>query len=413
VLHGALAVAAGSPAHVEFEEIPTTAVGAGGAGVDALPHGPDYSALKTWIPGGTFQRYDWSSQGQVQPFRTEEHRFVLIHGGPEVSTAMSFTGPLSGYTPLCLTVRGVRLSSSGPVVEQAVTASVCGYGSFPIVDGLAVALNGALPLIALTHPSPRGTVEVAGHTAAGLADAGGRAPNLIVHFADERTAGRLEFLVQAVREAGRQDAATAVVAVLAAGQLTNARYTEGVVYAEDQGDAWERVFAVQSRRRPLTLIVAPGGKVVWQHEGELDTGSLAAALRKVLTSVGSVPRGMLRSSLRIGALSPNFLFDYAPGRQLTLRKLAGRPVTLVFWKSASRPSIEAVRDLKPIVLAINDGEPVEQVKRSATEHGLSATIVTDPNRQIALAYGVNVWPTIVSLDASGLVRAIRYGRLEH
>jgi len=37
--------------------------------------------------------------------------------------------------------------------------------------------------------------------------------------------------------------------------------------------------------------------------------------------------------------------------------------------------------------------------------------VPDPAREISRAYGINVWPTIVSIDASGLVSGIRYGRV--
>ena len=53
---------------------------------------------------------------------------------------------------------------------------------------------------------------------------------------------------------------------------------------------------------------------------------------------------VLRAKVRVGQLPPNFLFEHAPGRELTLRKLAGRAVTLVFWNSSSRQSVEAVRD---------------------------------------------------------------------
>ena len=130
---------------------------------------------------------------------------------------------------------------------------------------------------------------------------------------------------------------------------------------------------------------------------------------------------MLGLNLRLGRPAPNFVFEFAPGRGLTLRKLVGRPVVLVFWKSSSKPSIETVRDLQkptgkaggqgPMVLAINDGEVPELAKRAAAENGLSATVVADPERSLSLAYGVNIWPTIVFLDAFGLVRKIRYGRL--
>lgn len=418
VLHGALAVLAWPPGHVEFEQVPANP-GAGGAGGHALPPtGPDYSALKTWIPGGTIQRYEWSEQGQSQPFRTDEHTFVLIHAGPQLSDGMPSTAPAAGYVPLCLTVRGVRPSSSGPVVDQPISASVCGFTSFPIVGAIDVASNGVLPMVALTRPDARGMVEVAGHAAAVPAEGGRRRPNVIVHFADERTGDRLGLIVQALSEAGRQDATVAVVAVVPAERLTNTTYTPGIIYADDQGAAWEQVFGVKGIRRPLTLVVEPNGKVAWRHEGELERAALVAALRKSLVATGAVKRGMLRSALRIGQLPPNFLFEYAPGRQLTLRKLAGRPVILVFWKTASKPSIDAVRDLTrdatraagAVVLAINDGDAADVATRSAKEHALAATVVTDPRRAISLAYGVSLWPTIVEVDGAGLVRALRYGR---
>jgi peroxiredoxin len=434
VLHGSLAVTDWPAAHVEFEQIPTNSGGLGGV---VVPSGPDYSALRSWIPGGTIQQYEWRSQGQTQPGFIDDNKFVLIHSPLAVSddtpstTAVpgavsggtlgtTVTTAVSGYVRLCLTVRGVRLSSSGPVVAQPVTATVCGYNSFPIINGLEVAPNGALPLVALAHPGPRGLVEVAGHASARPDGTGGGTPNRIVHFADETTASSLEFLLQAVRESKRQDAAAAVLAVLTPSLLAKTRYTEGVIYAEEQGDGWTRAFGVKTTRRPLTLIAGPRGDVLWQHEGELDSQTLGTALRRHLVS-GSVRLRMLRLSVRIGQPAPNFLFELAPGKGLTLRKLAGRPTVLVFWKSSSKPSVEAVRDLqrstekaggqRPIVLAINDGEASELAKKVAAENGLSATLATDPQRKISLAYGVNVWPTTVFIDARGVVRGIRYGRL--
>jgi len=413
VLHGGwMTVPDPPPAHVEFEQIPSTS-GGGGIGVGGtsghVPPGPDYSALNTWIPGGTIQSYQWSwQQGQI--LHTDQNKFVFV-GAPM---------PVYGYGPLCLTVSGLRWSSSGPVVEQPVSATHCGYTRVSILGGLEPSLGGALPMVALTQPGPGGLVEVAGHASARADGAGGGAPNRIVHFADGRTAGHLEFLSQALRQSKREDAATAVVAVLTPDLLAKARYTEGIIYAEEQGGAWARAFGVKTTRRPLTLIVAPNGSIVWQQEGELDSEKLAAALGKNLARGGSVRLGLMGLSLRMGWPAPNFLFEFAPGRGVTLRKLVGRPVVLVFWKSASKPSIETVRDVQetnrkaggqePVVLAINDGEDPELAEKVGAENGLSAIIVADPERSISLVYGVNVWPTIVLLDAFGLVRKIRYGR---
>jgi hypothetical protein len=411
VLHGSMAVPDWPPVHAEFEEIPTTSGGGLLGTVGALPTGPDYSALKSWVPGGAVQRYEWSHPGQTQPY-ADENRFVMLHQGPVISDGTASAVAVSPYSPICLTVRGERLSSSGPVVKQSVSGSFCGYTSFPLPGGLKVGRNGELALVALTHPGPQGLVEVAGHTPATVAAPGNGAPNLLVHFADDTTAGSLAFLLDALRASKREDATTAVVAVLTSDQMKRAPYAKGIVYAEEHGRAWENVFGVKTRR-PLTLIVLPNGEVAWQQEGSVQTGALAGALAKNLARGGSVRLGVLRTGMRIGHRPPNFLFEYSPGRELMLRKLEGRPATLVFWKSISRPSIEAVRDLqktKPIVLAINDGDAPELARKSAAENGLSAILVGDPRREISRAYGVNIWPTIVILDASGSVRSIQYAR---
>jgi peroxiredoxin len=428
---GALAAAGWPPPYVEFEQIPTRDGGGVAGIVTALTRGPDYSALKSWIPGGTIEQYEWSLPGQAQP-SIDNHTFVLLPAPFVVSDGTPSATPSppqqptvsSGYTPLCLTVRGSRYSSSGPVVKQPVSASVCGYSTFPTIPaGLMSRLKGSVPLVALTQPGPRGLLQVVGHTPGRLDQAEGDPPNLIVHFADERTAGHLELLTQALRDSRREDAATAVLAVLTPDQFAKTRHVEGVIYAEEQGGAWARVFAVTMTRTPVTLIAGPKGNVVWQHEGDLDSTTLTAALRRVLVKGGFIRPRMLRLNLRLGRPAPNFLFELAPGHQLTLRKLAGRAIILAFWTSASKPSLEVVRDLQkptgtaggqgPVVLAINDGDAVELARRVAAENRLSAILVTDPKRTISLAYGVNIWPTIVFIDASGVVTQIRYGRHEH
>ncbi|MEO5579346.1 MAG: redoxin family protein, partial [Gemmatimonadaceae bacterium] len=412
VLHGSLGTSHWPAVHVEFEQI-SSGGGAGGPlgalGIDPVP---DQSALKSWIPGGTILKYEWKSLGQSQPGLIDENRFVRIKPPPGFTS--SDATPVSGYRPLCLTIHGISISARGPVVERPVTATMCNIKSFPIIDA---AYDGVLPLIALAEPSPRGTVHVTGHTSARKAESGNITPNLIVHFGDRSTAGNLEDLLQALRESGRTDASTAVVAVLSPVDMAEARYTEGVTFAEDPDGAWERRFGLRISRRPLTLIVPPNGKVAWEHEGEIDSRRLAEALRKFLVAGAPVSPTMQPNGVRIGRRPPNFLFGYAPGREVTLRKIAGQPVKLVFWRSSSKQSIDMARDVKrsdeegaaQLVLAINDGDPTDRASAVAAEHKFSAILVTDPAREISLAYGVNTWPTTVSIDALGRVTAISNG----
>jgi hypothetical protein len=48
--------------------------------------------------------------------------------------------------------------------------------------------------------------------------------------------------------------------------------------------------------------------------------------------------------------------------------------------------------------------------KAAAENGLTATVVTDPQRMISDVYGVDILPTTVIVNKFGLVETIRYGR---
>lgn len=419
VLHGSLAVADWPPPYVEFEAIPATT-----RRTVVVPRGPDYSALKTWIPGGRITEYDWFFQGQAAS--PDTNKFVRLDPGEQtLASAADVSGTVvhpSGFTtgpayaPLCLTVRGTRLTTSGPPAVQPVSASTCGYTTTSILNAIMVSANGSLPLVALAEPGPGGVVHVAGHM---QAQVGAATPNRIVHFADGNSLAHLEFLTQALQESKRGDAGTAILAVLTPEQLAKAPYREGIIYLEDQDGSWERVFRAASTQRPSTLILDPSGKEVWRHEGQLDHTTLSAALVKLLVRGGSAGLDVLRSSLRLGQLSPNFLIPYAPGRELTLRRLAG-PVVLAFWRAALESSIQMVRDLVepasqaagrgPVFLAINDGDSADVARRVAAENRFADALVIDPEREISAAYGVKIWPMIVSLDTRGLVQEVRFGR---
>lgn len=440
-LTGSLAVPDWPAAHVEFQAIPANTLGPGGlagAGGALVGSGPDYSALNSWIPGGTIQSYEWSYLGQPQPFDVEANKFVLIPSPPTSVVAMTAPGASSGpvspvisvgpataggvtpYGSLCLTVRGVRLSSSGLANSQPVSASSCGFTTVSVLQGLEATSGAAALKVALTQPGPSGLVEVVGLAAAQNDATSRNTPNRLVHFADDKTASSLGLLLDALRESKRADAATIVIAVLSADQLAKARFTPGIIYAEDGAGAWARAFAVKTSQRPLTLIAGPKGGVAWQQEGQLDSGKLAAVLAKYLVRTGPVSQSVLRLNTRIGRPAPNFLMELAPGQRSTLRKISGRPIILVFWKSSIGVSLQAVLDLQkttgkgggqgPLLLAINDGDVPELAKKVAAENRLTAVLVPDAQRNISAAYGVNIWPTTVFLDASGLVRSIRYGR---
>jgi peroxiredoxin len=228
--------------------------------------------------------------------------------------------------------------------------------------------------------------------------------------------------VNAVGASKRPDAATAVLAVLSSDQLSKARHVPGVIYSEDQGGSWAKLLGVNATR-PVTLIVGLKGQVLWRKEGAVDNATLVAALQKFLVKTAPITLGMLRSNLRLGQSAPNFLLQYAPGRETTLRKLTGTPCTLVFWKSTSPVSIQAVLDLQKgrqkianptggaaqVLLAVNYGEDPELARAVAAENGFSDALVLDSQREIAIAYGVTILPTTVYTDEAGVINGLRYG----
>ena len=423
VLHGSMILLDWPAPYVEFEPIPQVSTGPVGIGVPV--QGTDYSALKTWIPGGTIGQYEWSVQGQEQsyPFDIDPNRFVLLHSGPTNAplSASAAAIALPGYTPLCLKITGTRITNYGtPPTYQPVTASVCGFTRFPFpVTGVFEGGGVAAPVVAITRPGPSGGMVVSGHTQVAVDQSGANAPNLLVHFADSKSFPQLQVLTEAVARSNRGDAPTAVVAILTPDQLSKASYTSGIVYAEDSDGSWETALGVKSTARPLTLIVTPRGSIVWQQEGAPDVTTLASALTQHLVKRPPIRLSLPRLRARIGQPAPNFLFEYTSGREMELAKLFGQQnIILVFWRSSVKASIQAIRDLQAsmarskspaILMAVNDGEDPSVARGVAAESGLTAILVTDPKREISLGYGVSLWPTIVSIDKSGAIAGIKYG----
>ena len=146
---------------------------------------------------------------------------------------------------------------------------------------------------------------------------------------------------------------------------------------------------------------------------------MAAALDEHLIP-GLPPRSrLLRLAVQPGDRALDVLFEFAEGERLALRRLRGRRVLLNFWKSWSTPCLEELSRLQrmhdeagregPVILAINDGEDPEHLAEIRREHKLTVTLVPDPYRRISRRYGVNCWPTTVSIGEDGLVNRVQFG----
>jgi len=93
-----------------------------------------------------------------------------------------------------------------------------------------------LPDIALTRKSDSSGLEVLGHTSP-WADKGSlpeNTTNLIVHFPDEHSLSRLEYLPRDLQQASHENSSAAIIVVLSPDELKKAKPVDGIVFSDDE-----------------------------------------------------------------------------------------------------------------------------------------------------------------------------------
>lgn len=402
ILHGTLDVPNFKSPQVEFSSSVVTV-----NGVSQL----QLNALNTWIPGGTIEQYGWTGPGG-SPVIIEPHRFI--------------TRVPQGNDPAqwCLSIAGTQITAQGTPVEKGVSglSPSCSIiiftpGPLQAEEALLKKLTVALPGHPTTDQSSEFVADVAPWGGATL----NRSMNMLVHFADSHVVANLSEIRDALFESSKKDSPLLVVAVLPPEhrkvKSSNLGANAALALTEDPEERWRQVFGV--KELPATYLIPPDGQIAWQYTGRLHEAKLRAAFDQYLIPGGHLLSHQLRLSMQQGNPAPDFLFEYAPGRELALRRLQGRPVVLHFWTSWSKPSIEELRALEAVddqsaqhevvILAINDGESPEHAREIFKENGFTSQLITDPNRLLARQYGVNCWPTTIFLDEQGLVSRIQFG----
>ncbi|MCG6859910.1 MAG: TlpA family protein disulfide reductase [Chromatiaceae bacterium] len=405
--------------------------------------GEGFTALKSWIPGGVIDEFQWSwreSQSLYLPWSstiktaTDKHSFIL----PKPD-GVSFT------SQICLRVKGTR---AYPGWSQGVQTISIGT-EVPVEAGETCNSRSSDPGMVATMPSwwdvimtpiwlpdppPEAFLDdyLAGHLnlLRNSWNPGEQGANCVVHFPDMTQGNAFDGLDQAFARSGQMEAPMALILVLPQGSFTDRRWAvEGrlgalkeefsgsVSITEDYQGGWTRTFAAGDV--PATYLVNSRGEFVWRHSGKLDPTSLAKALDEHLVSgPPPVPR-QLRLAVSSGQRPLDILMRAVGGETLALRKLRGRQLLLVFWQSWSVPCIRELQYLQdlhekagrdgPVVVAINGGESAERIQDICRKYKLSFALVADPNQRIARRYGVICWPTTVSIDGDGIVDGVRFG----
>jgi peroxiredoxin Q/BCP len=109
---------------------------------------------------------------------------------------------------------------------------------------------------------------------------------------------------------------------------------------------------------------------------------------------------MKPGAIREGSLAPEFRLQDQDGHWVRLSELlAGGPVLLAFYHEDFTPActrqlcsyqshLDQFRGLGVRVVGISS-DPVDRHRKFRADHGLEFTLLTDPGREAAKAYGVN------------------------
>lgn len=115
------------------------------------------------------------------------------------------------------------------------------------------------------------------------------------------------------------------------------------------------------------------------------------------------------------------MFDL-DGTQRSLEDFRGRVVLLNFWASWCPPcmrELPALQDLARTmdhrsfaVVAVNIGEPKREVRKTLRWLGYEGLVLLDPDLEAHRAWGIEVLPTSVLIDAAGDVRILTVGQID-
>jgi peroxiredoxin len=405
--------------------------------------GTGFTAFDSWIPGGRIERYRWTwpvggSVGAIIAMKvgskSDDDRFIL--------PMPSDVGPAGR---ICLRIEGTRITPDG-FEEQVNVGETCKpfwsepilvapYGSLDVLDPIWNPPNVEQPLDFSLDDAIAGHVSVVGQSRA----PGGLSTNTLIHFAGINFERPLQTLSQALSQMRRPHISLVLRLILPTGTFAtrlselqarlgslDERFSRNLHITEDYEGGWTQAFAATDR--PSTHLINARGEFVWKQEGRLEAGRLAAALDEHLVPAPAPRSVLLRLTVQPGERAPDAVFQDDQGGRVTMRRLRGQPVLLTFWKSWSVPCIRELGRLQtlqdqgvqgvqgvqgtghaPLIIAVNGGEDRAVLAEVRRQNKMTFPLIPDPDRSIGALYGVQCWPTTVSINQEGVIDRIHFG----
>ena len=402
---------------------------------DVAPDGKSFTAFNSWVPGGRIDAYRWTwpvggSAGAIVSVKVggarEQDRFVL--------PTPADVGPTGR---ICLKIEGTRTSPDG--LEEPVEAGetckpwwsepilTAPYGSLDVLDPIwnPPVVDQEQPLDFIVDDAIAGHVSVMGQSP----PTGGLTTNTLIHFAGRNMERPLETLSHALSQTRQPHMSLVLFLVLPMGTFAtrlsefqaqlgslDERFTRNLHITEDYVGGWTKAFAAPEG--PSTHLLNARGQLVWKREGKLNPDRVATALDEHLLPALAPRSVLMQLAAQPGEQAPDAFFRDDQGGCVTLRRLRGQPILLNFWKSWSKPCLRELRRLQtlqeqqrgsaPAIMAVNS-EGHAALSDVRCQNNLTLRLIPDRNQSIAELYGVQCWPTTISINQEGIIDRIQFG----
>lgn len=421
--------------------------------LDELKGSGDFTAFRSWMPGGEITEYVWSWLERTSPVpwfckvKTEVHPHEFIFAQPTISFT-TVPGASSGsgiggrvrqtfkITPInriCFGFNGRRITPDGHIEENVYAGESCKSTAFePILTLPPYSIEAIIPDLNRPRPPEDAILNdlVGAHVNAfgQPRQPGAITANALIHFTGQRIEAPLQVMSQALAQGRNRDCPLLAILVLPMGSFEERAsvieaklgppgddFGAHLIVTEDYGEGWTRAFDV--RETPASHLINARGEFVWRQQGPLNAGELTRVFDEHLLQAPAPGTVLMQLNVQPGQPALEALFEDDQGNRHVFNRLRGRRVVLVFWKSWSAPCIRELRRLQqlhergnaPVILAVNGGEECSVVSEVRREHGLTFPLIHDPGQAIGIRYGVQCWPTTVAINERGFVDRIHFG----
>jgi len=162
----------------------------------------------------------------------------------------------------------------------------------------------------------------------------------------------------------------------------------------------------------------------WKLNPQLTAETFALAIPQNATKVHDIYNSLAGEETHVvGEALPSVEVVSLEGERQPIAAVPGKPATvMIFWATWCAPSVQEMPAVTEFVqglhakglgiYAVNVAEPISEVRRFATKHGLEKAVVIDSTGELACQLLLDDLPAAVIVDGQGKVLSVLQGSIE-